>query len=139
MFRQTLNRVHKTLTQGRKSRSRKGHHPRRSKCARLAVEGLEERALLTTLEYGIGSVMYTQDALVADTLTFYYNQATHRNTLVDAYENITLAGNFPNPPGNHTSNVSFGGTNIPGFTFESCIEDCTYNIEGTAPGTHTNV
>jgi hypothetical protein len=136
MFRQSLKRFYQTLMGGgRKQRSRKITRRSRPAAVHLAVEALEERALLSTVTLtSLGGVNYSPSTSLADTVSLSYSQTTHRYTLVDQAEAISLAGNFSNPAGNGTHQVSFGDGNIPGITINTGKQNFTLNIEDTAAG-----
>jgi hypothetical protein len=99
---------------------------------RLAIDGLEDRTLLSTLTLMTnGSLVYRPSTSVANSLTMYHNAATHRYTFLDAAENITLTGNFINPLGNGNYTVSFGDGNIHFITVNMPNQNFTVNIEQT--------
>ena len=82
MFREYLHRKYQGLIRGRRKRRTPAiMRAGRPTIARLAVEGLEDRTLLSTLSLGLyttGALVYTPDTSVANTLTISDNPATPR-------------------------------------------------------------
>jgi hypothetical protein len=99
--------------------------------ARLAVEGLEERTLLSTLTLTGSALVYAPSTFVNNALTISDNPATHRYTFIDTAEDITLVGNFSGPSGDFTHTVSFGDGNISFITVNMFNQDFTVGIEQT--------
>jgi hypothetical protein len=131
MFREYLHRTYQALTRGRKRRAPKTKPAGRPAATRLTVLSLEDRTLLSTLQLSGGVLTYTPSANVANSLTMYDNASTHRYTFLDAYENITLTGNFINPLGSGNHTVSFGDGNIHAITIYVPNAHFTVNTEQT--------
>jgi len=94
MFREYLHRSYEALTRGRTRRAPKITRRSRPAAARLAIEGLEERTLLSTLTLTNGALVYTPSTTVSSALTISADPATHHYTLVDTAEDITLVGSL---------------------------------------------
>ena len=144
MFREYLHRKYQGLIRGRRKRRTPAiMRAGRPTIARLAVEGLEDRTLLSTLSLGLyttGALVYTPDTSVANTLTISDNPATHRYTIVDTSENITLFyGPFINPTGGFTHTVSFGDGNITSIAVNTGNQNFTVNIEQSLSGAPVTV
>jgi hypothetical protein len=93
LFRQHLRRVYQTLIEGgRKPRPRRVPRAGRAPATRLAVEGLEDRTLPSILTLTSGALAYAPGTSVGNTLSISDNTPTHRYTLVDTAEDITLVG-----------------------------------------------
>jgi hypothetical protein len=132
MFGPYLQRVYQNLIKGgRKPRSRRVLRTSRPPTARLAVEGLEQRTLLSTLVLSGGSLIYQASSGAATNLSISDNSATHRYTFTDTAENIQLIGNFINPSGNLTHSVSFGDGNITSIAVNTSNLNDIVNIEQT--------
>jgi hypothetical protein len=116
MFREYLHRTYRVLTHGRKRRASRIRRSGRPAAARLAIEGLEERTLLSTLTLTNGALVYAPSINIFTALTISADQAAQRYTFADTAEAITLVGNFINPSGSHTHSVSFGAGNITSIT-----------------------
>jgi hypothetical protein len=116
MFREYLHRTYRVPTRGRKRRVSRIRRNSRPAAARLAIEGLEERTLLSTLTLTNGALVYTPSINIFTAVTISADQGTQRYTFGDTAETITLVGNFINPSGNHTHSVSFGAGNITSIT-----------------------
>src|SRR5262249_39725662 len=81
MFREYLYRVYRSLITGsRKPRSRRVPRTSRPAVARLAVEGLEDRALPATLMLTNGALVYTPSTVVDQYLTISHDTGSHRYT-----------------------------------------------------------
>jgi hypothetical protein len=132
MFREYLHCVYQTLIKGgRQPRSRRVAHARRPAATHLAVVGLEDRMLLSTLTLTNGALIYAPSTSVANSLRISDNPATHRYTFVDYNENITLVGNFSSPSYNGPQTVSFGDGNITSIAVNTGNQDFTVYIEQT--------
>jgi hypothetical protein len=135
MFREYLHSTYQGLIRSRKPRSRRVARTHPPTLARLAVEGLEDRTLLSTLTlFYNGNVVYAPATNNNNTLSISENPNTQRYTIVDTNENITLQGNFINPSGNGTHTVSFWYGNISWFTVNMANQNFTVNIEQTLSG-----
>jgi hypothetical protein len=135
MFREYLHRTYQGLIRGRKPRSRTVFRTGRPEAARLTIEGLEDRTLLSTLTLLFnGNVVYAPATSVNNSLSISENPATQYYTVVDTNENITLQGPFINPSGNGTHTVSFWYGNIGWFTVNMGNQNFTVNIEQTLGG-----
>jgi hypothetical protein len=139
MLREYLHRVYQSLIQGSgQPRSRRvSRASRPGGPARLAVEGLEERTLLSTLTLINGGLVYVPSTTLAQGMSISDNSATHRYTFSNNAEGITLVGSFVNPSGSGTQTVSFGDGNINSITVNmSTVDFFNLNIEqtlGSAP------
>jgi hypothetical protein len=133
MLREYLHRVYQILTQGsRQPRSRRVSRGSRPGPARLAVEGLEERTLLSTLTLINGALVYVPSTTLAQAMNISDDPATQRYTFYDTAEGITLGGNFISPSGSGTNTVSFGDGNISSITvYMSNTAFFALNIEQT--------
>src|SRR5262245_53098498 len=131
MFREYLHRIHQALVRGRKPRSRRVPRNGRPATARLAVDGLEDRTLLSTLTLGGGALVYTPSTSAGNILSIYDNATTHRYTFVDSNEYITLVGSFISPAGGGTHTVSFGDGNISSIVVNTGNQDFTVEINQT--------
>jgi hypothetical protein len=132
MFRDHLKRVYQTLSRGRRTpRSAKLRRTSQPLVARLAVEGLEERALLSTLTLSGGALVYAPSTSLANTLSISHDPIMPRYTFVDTAENITLLGSFISPSGGGTHTVSFGDSNITSIAINTSNQNFTVNIEQT--------
>src|SRR5262249_14258462 len=116
MLREYVYRIYQTLVRGRKRTTSKSWQRSRPSVARLAVESLEDRTLLSTLTLTNGALVYSPNTFVANSLSMSHNLATHRYTFVDTAEDITLVGTFSSPSGDFTHTVSFGDGNINSIT-----------------------
>jgi hypothetical protein len=140
MFRESLHRGYQTLIKGgRKRRSHRVSRTFRPGTARLDLEGLEDRNLLSTLTLNQGALVYSPSTTNANTLRISFDQVTQRYTIVDAAEGITLIGNFINPSGDYTHTVGFGGGNVNSVTVDMFDQDFTVNLEQTQAGVLTTV
>jgi hypothetical protein len=143
MFRDYWHRTYQALTRSRKRGASKIAGTSRPAGARLGIEGLEDRNLLSTLSLGLytaGALVYTPDTSVTNTLSISDNPATHRYTIVDTNENITLFyGPFINPTGGFTHTVSFGDGNITSIAVNTGNQNFTVNIEQSLSGAPVTV
>jgi hypothetical protein len=108
-----------------------GHHANRPEATRLAVEGLEDRTLLSYLFLSGGALSYGQSGNVSTTLTMSHDSAAHRYVFNDTTETIAAQGNFINLSGNGTHTVSFGDGNINNMHVNTAYQAVTVNIEDT--------
>jgi hypothetical protein len=133
MFREYLQRTYQALTRGRKPRLRRLPRAGGPTLTRLIVEGLEDRTLLSTIIMGLhGDLVYTPTFWNGQrSLNLSHSSATHRYTILDTAENITLAGSFISPSGSGTHTVSFGDGNITSLVVKTLDHDFTVNIEQT--------
>src|SRR6516165_9928661 len=131
MFREYVHRIYQTLVRGRKWRTSRSWQRSRQSVARLAVESLEDRTLLSTLTLTSGALIYSPNTFVANSLSMSHNAATHRYTFVDTAEDITLVGNFSSPAGDYTHTVSFGDGNVHSITVNMFNQNFTVAIEQT--------
>jgi hypothetical protein len=139
MFREYLHHTYQALIRRRKARSRRVHRTNRPAAARLAIEDLEARTLLSTLTLSGGALVYVPSTSANNTLTISDNPATHRYTFVDTAEVITLVGSFTNPSGNLTHTVSFGDGNIISIAVNMGNQSFNVNIEQTLAGAPVTV
>jgi hypothetical protein len=137
MFREYLHRAYQSLTRGRKRRAPKITRTCRPAAARLAVEGLEDRTLLSTLTLSGGALIYAQSANVSSSLTIDW--LAHRYDFFDTSETITLVGSFISPSGNHTREVSFGDGNISSIVLNLGNQAFTVEILKTLSGAPVTV
>jgi hypothetical protein len=132
VLRESLNRVSQGLIKrGRKRRSRKIPCSSGGPYARPAIEGLEQRTLLSTLTLTNGALVYAPTTSIANTVTMSHSAATHRYTFVDTTEAISLLGGFISPSGDDTHTVSFGDGNITSIAVNTGNQDFHVNIEQT--------
>jgi hypothetical protein len=131
MFREYLHRIYQALIRDGKPRSRRLPRTGQPAVARLAIEALEDRNLLSTLTLSGGALVYAPSTNLNNNLIISHDAATHRYTFVDASEYIALLGVFVNPSGEGTHTVSFGDGNISSIAVNTGDQDFTVNIEQT--------
>jgi hypothetical protein len=132
MFRQYLHRVYQNVVSGHRRRAPKLTRTSRPTVARLAVEGLEERTLLSFVSLTSQALIYAPATSVANSISISDNAG--RYTITDMAEVITLTGPFILPSGNFTHSVSFAHSNIPRITVNMFNQNFTVNIEQTVQG-----
>src|SRR6516162_3398369 len=131
MFREYLHRIYQALIRDGKPRSRRLPRTGQPAVARLAIEALEDRNLLSTLTLSGGALVYAPSTNLNNNLIISHDAATHRYTFVDANEYFALLGVFINPSGEGTHTVSFGDGNISSIAVNTGDQDFTVNIEQT--------
>ena len=82
MFRQYLHRVYQNVVSGHRRRAPKLTRTSRPTVARLAVEGLEERTLLSTLALSGGALVYAPSTSLANTVSISHDTILPRLPLL---------------------------------------------------------
>jgi hypothetical protein len=134
MFREYLRRTYQAFIRGRKRRAPRKTRTNPGTVARLAVDSLEHRTLLSTLSLTNGALVYGSNTSAANILRIIHFQASHRYSFEDVAEHITLVGNFVGPSGNNTHVVGFGDGNIGTIALNLGNQGYTVIIDSTQAG-----
>jgi hypothetical protein len=134
MFRHYLQRIYQNPASGRKWRAPRLTRTSRQTVARLTVEGLEERTLMSVLVLNNGALSYLPSTTLANSLSISHSLNPTRYTITDTAEIIVFDGPFIDRSGEFTHTVTFRDNNISSVTVNMFNQNFTVNIEQTVYG-----